>query len=1095
MRALAATDWAPFTEPLFEHLGRNQGLPNDVVGRIVQDSTGFLWFGTGGGLVRFDGHRFRHFTADPSDPTSLPDSYITAIHIDPMGVLWIGTNAGGLARFNPASESFDRFDAGFLNNSIQSILTDAKGRLWTGTVGGVHVRDPVDGSVRFFHHRTEDPDSTPLDQVRDMLEMPDGGLLLASGRGLVRLDPDTGQADATVLDRLLSPGTPTHRLLRDSRGRLWVTGEFPGIAMWDPATGEQRLFDLLGAADPAASPLSKFALTELGPDRIGIGTQGAGLVMLDVGSARVEVYRHDPTQPTSLAASDVRSLTVDRSGILWVGTWGGGISRRNPPTAAVRPILASQIRPDRLSDPQVRSLMLDDQGRLWAGLQNNGIDILDPATGQRTGIRPGPGALPEGAVLAMHGLPDGTVFIGTQRGLYKRRPGQTILEPVALPPPSPNAAVWFLWHRDGVLWVATDGLVSMDLATGTMKVERSRFGDQTSLFDNRVRLLAPAPGGRLWVGGHGGMHLFDPANGGFRRIRHEPADPQSLSHDFITAILTDQRGRVWVGTLGGGINILEPGWSPGTPAQFRRLGTTDGLPTLMINALREDASGRIWASTDAGLAVIDAETMVVQVLDRPDGIGVNSFWANSAVSGADGQIMFGGRSGLVVVRPDLLDAWRLLPPTVVTELRIGDRVVPADIYNHPSPPAIHLSPEDRSLSVEFAALDYTAPERTRFLYRLEGFEEQWTAGDATRRHVAYANLAPGTYQLMVRGSNREGLFGAKALVLPVTVLPAWYQTWWFRLALLLSGVGLIAAAVQLRTLRLRQRQRELEEEVAERTEEIARQKDALSATLADLRNTQDRLVREEKLASLGRLVSGVAHELNTPLGVAITSSSFLSQEMTELGGAVAGKSLTRNALSEFLATGQEVMGVLDTNLQRAARLVQSFKQVSAEEYVGPKQLVPLQPLVRDVLDALAPQFRQQNIETKIVGTVDMGVMAQPAPLSHVLMNLAQNALQHAFDGSGGGTVTVTLSIRDGHAVIIFADDGMGMGAEVREKAFDPFFTTTRDHGGTGLGLHIAHNLVTGPLGGDIRLETAPARGSRFIITLPDAVAIALPDQS
>ncbi|MBJ7416671.1 MAG: hypothetical protein JHC88_14680, partial [Niveispirillum sp.] len=184
-----AADWSAFSEPLFERLGREQGLPNDVVGAIAQDRAGFVWFGTGGGLARFDGHRFRHYTSDPGNPDSLPDTYVTALHVDPKGVLWVGTNAGGLARYEAAADRFVRANEGLQNLSILSILTDAQGRLWTGTVGGVHVRDPATGTGRFYTRRGPEPDSPPLDQIRDMVELPDGGLLLASGRGLVRFDP------------------------------------------------------------------------------------------------------------------------------------------------------------------------------------------------------------------------------------------------------------------------------------------------------------------------------------------------------------------------------------------------------------------------------------------------------------------------------------------------------------------------------------------------------------------------------------------------------------------------------------------------------------------------------------------------------------------------------------------------------------------------------------------------------------------------------------------------------------------------------------------------------------------------------------------
>jgi ligand-binding sensor domain-containing protein len=159
-----AADWSAFSEPLFERLGREQGLPNDVVGAIAQDRAGFVWFGTGGGLARFDGHRFRHYTSDPGNPDSLPDTYVTALHVDPKGVLWVGTNAGGLARYDAAADRFVRANDGLQNLSILSILTDAHGRLWTGTVGGVHVRDPATGTGRFSTRRG--PENEPAARER-----------------------------------------------------------------------------------------------------------------------------------------------------------------------------------------------------------------------------------------------------------------------------------------------------------------------------------------------------------------------------------------------------------------------------------------------------------------------------------------------------------------------------------------------------------------------------------------------------------------------------------------------------------------------------------------------------------------------------------------------------------------------------------------------------------------------------------------------------------------------------------------------------------------------------------------------------------------
>jgi len=683
------------------------------------------------------------------------------------------------------------------------------------------------------------------------------------------------------------------------------------------------------------------------------------------------------------------------------------------------------------------------------------------------------------------------------------------------------------------------------------------------------------------------------------------------------------------------------------------------------------------ASTDDAVAVIDPASFAIRTLRRGDGVAIGDYFAGSGAVTAHGELLFGGSGGLTVVRPEHLEERGYRPPVVVTDARIGGRPVPAGRFNGAgSAEPLVIAPEANSVAVEFSVLDYTAPERNRYAYRLEGFDENWVGTDPTRRLAAYTNLPPGSYTLHLRGSNRDGVWTEKTLDLPIQVLPAWYQTLWFKLAGAIAGLAAVAVLVQTRTAYLRQRQRELEHQVELRTAEVVHQKEVveqqkegvelahrnisllseigrqitasldpeaimrtlyrqieqlmdasvfgiglyladrgviefpfvmecgkrylpytrnlkapnqlaawcvlhrkevfindlaseyrryteslegttsdlsshqledgtlsaqpvaliyvpllvkdrvlgligvqsfkcgvyapmhldmlrtlaayaavaldnadayhkLSATFVELQHTQAKLVQQEKLASLGQLVAGVAHEVNTPVGVALAASTQITDEVDRLDGVIASGQLRRAELAEFMATLRELAELLARNCLRAGGLIQSFKAVAADQGSDVHRRFDLYGYVEDIIRALEPTLNQSQVKLRIEGGDWPSIDSYPGVLSQVIINLVTNALTHAFEPKHAGVVTIHIGLRDAaHAELIVRDDGKGIAPEILPKIFDPFFTTRRGSGGTGLGLHIVHNLVTGPLGGTISVETAPTSGTAFVVILP-----------
>ncbi|EGY01417.1 integral membrane sensor signal transduction histidine kinase [Nitrospirillum viridazoti Y2] len=261
-------------------------------------------------------------------------------------------------------------------------------------------------------------------------------------------------------------------------------------------------------------------------------------------------------------------------------------------------------------------------------------------------------------------------------------------------------------------------------------------------------------------------------------------------------------------------------------------------------------------------------------------------------------------------------------------------------------------------------------------------------------------------------------------------------------------------------------------------------KERAVTTLAQLEETQDQLVESEKMAALGGLVAGVAHEVNTPIGVGVTAASTLAERTRLLAGAFAERTMTKEMLDDYLKRAATLTSLIQENLDRATRLVRSFKQVAIDQHRDAEHEVRLKQYLEDALVNLRPELRRGRHTLAIEGDGEIIVRAVPAQLWQVVSNLVLNAVMHAFPDQEGGTVRVTLARSGPRAILEVRDDGIGMTEEVRHRCFEPFYTTKRGQGGSGLGLSIAHTLVTSGLSGRITVDSAPGAGTTFRIEMP-----------
>lgn len=793
----AARDIAPDL-PRFASVGPD--LPSSVVTSLAEDSTGFIWMGTARGLVRFDGHRFRLYGDAWSTPPEETSLFVRSLLADDEGGLWVGTDFAGLARYEPASDRLLPVDTGAAmppSYSVNTLVTDRQGRLWIGTDDQGVLMLQGDGRMQRFNHG--DGSGLPDNRVEALLIDQAGTLWLGSWGGLARKPADATAFAAVALDH---PAPRITALLQDDDGQIWIgsrDGRLWRIAADDAAAMPQPL--------PDAGNSAIYALMRAGPDRIWAGrASGVEIRAADDGRLLHQLH-HQSGNPASLASGEVRALLRDRGEQTWVGSYAGGVRRHNSRTSAFRLRDRHDFAgvDDAPEDLSVRAIVALSDGRILLGTQERGIAMLDAALRPQGVLRDPQGqALLRGVrITGLAQTTDGALWIGSDAGLFRQAAGSPDL--LAFPLETGRTRRLLADPR-GDLWIAAeDGLWRH--RPGAQALER-KSGDPATPLRGDINALDLDARNRLWIGSESGLALLDHPDAQPRRI--EAAHPARGHNPDVLGLLVDDDGAVWFDTPSGLFHLrLEADGTETVEAVSRAHGLA-GQP-FGANLLR-DAQGRLWTQSH----VLDPALGQVMQLAPSDGVELGSPWFRAFAQTQDGILLFGGTQGVVAVLPEQFQFAHHAPPLAITDLRIDGISTPqargAD--------GVELVPGQRSLAIEFAALDFNAAGRIQYAYRLVGESDDWTTTSADYRVATFANLAPGEYRFELRAGHHAGQSEDQMLALPLRVRPAWWQTWWARLAGVALLIVLVHALIHQRTRWLRRRQHDLEQHVTERTREL-----------------------------------------------------------------------------------------------------------------------------------------------------------------------------------------------------------------------------------------------------------------------------------
>jgi ligand-binding sensor domain-containing protein len=776
----------------FKGISLEDGQCHSVVTAIFQDQRGFMWFGTRDGLCRYDGYRFTSYKNEPYDARTISNNYITAIAEDHSGTLWIGTNGGGLNRFNRKKEAFSsyRHDPGDRRSiscdRVKALFTDISGSLWVGTDNGLDKF--LEGE---FSHYSRDA-------VRCIYEAPSmkGILWIATvGGGLIKFNTASGASSRYRHDPQgpLSIGSnDITSICEDSADALWVGTESHGLDRLD-VKGE--IFSHYTLSDDRVMCLHK--------DRDGVlwvGTDGGGLCYLSrdsKGEMGFVNFKFNPLRPNGLRHNEVLCLHEDRGKVLWVGTDGRGLSycRKLPFRLYEKnPTLANSLNCN-----DVFALLEDRQGHIWIGTDEGGLNRYDPRNEAFTYYRHSPhdrSSLSRDEVLCLCEGRGGLIWVGTDGGglnhldpttgeftRYQPKPG----DPDSI---SDAFVCTIIEDRDGVLWIGTfqGGLDRLDRARQKFSHYRHDPGDPYSLSHDSVRAICQSAvePDILWVGTRGGgLNRFDRKSGRFSRFKHNSLDKHSLSSNDVLSIYEDSSGTLWIGTEGGGLNRFDR--QGGT---FKAWTEAGGLPNNTIYGILEGDNGDLWLSSNKGLIRLNPRTKKIKNYDASDGLQSKVFNIGAWHKGASGRLYFGGINGFNVFKPtDVTDdtARDYSPPVAITSFMVFNKKYNGE-NSISEAKEIELNYTDNYVSFEFALLDFWAPEKNKYTYRMEGVDKGWRHV-GIRNFASYTNLSPGTYNFRVRGENHKGE-SSKETSLKLRIIPPFWKTWWFYLlSLILFAVA------------------------------------------------------------------------------------------------------------------------------------------------------------------------------------------------------------------------------------------------------------------------------------------------------------------
>ncbi|MEO7990072.1 MAG: two-component regulator propeller domain-containing protein [Chryseolinea sp.] len=1074
----------------FSRIEVGSGLSNSNVTYILQDSKGFLWFGTQDGLNKFDGYNFKVYRNNPDDTCSLVTNAINCIFEDSQKKIWVSTRSGGLQYYDNKLDRFIRISEFSTNAQIVQITEDDNKNVW---ITGTRYLDAF----------------------------------------VAQLDRSTGKWKSFIL---FPSREPIESLLRESEDEFWIGVKRGGFLKWNKKTNtvKRYLHDPKNSESPACFDIHQILKDTKG--HLWIASE-EGLSKFEIRSERFTNFTANPSTPGSLLVNPIRQIAWANSH-LFLTTQNGGLSRMDTTTNQFTNFLFDKNDPYSLSDNSVWSVYCDHQNRIWIGTFSKGLCVIDKLQNKFSQLDI---VLENDVVNAIYQDHKERIWIGTEGGIvrkdrdivkyYKHEPkqkGSISSNPILSIYEDGQNRIWFGTWAGGLNRYdeKTDRFVSYlpneknvkslsdpnvysiweysktkELLVASYKGLNILTDEKNGIFENYkesgngannyIRSIYEDSNGNVWLGTIEELNLFDIKNRKTIRFDSRKNKKEIKTSEIVNCFLEDKKKRLWVGTTTGLELIVNKKF-------IKRFTTKDGLPNNIVNGILEDNEENLWLSTTQGISKFNPDNKTIQNYDVSDGLLSNEFKPNACFKNKDGLFFFGGK-GVNVFDPDNIQQNPHAPPVYITDFKIFNKSVTIGEKDSllksqiSETKEIYLPYHYNVFSFEFAALNFSSSNKNRYAYKLEGFENDWNYV-GNQRSATFTNLDAATYTFRVKACNNDDLWNESGASLIIHILPPFWKTWWFKIMAGLLIVGMAITYYKIRVNAIKQQNKKLEILVANRTAELQH----INQELVD--RDEEIQTQNNELFNQREIIEKQNNEIiqrNMSLEEEVkdrTKDLVEYNQQLEQFAFISAHNL-RGPVARILGLGN-ILGYVSNNPEEEKTIMSKLISTTNELDTVVKDLNTILVLRKDNISILTDVNLEQELRlirmdmaNKIFETdASINEDFSRAPTIHtvkpyldsILINLLSNAIKYRHPDRRL-VIQISSEIIDRYICLTVCDNGLGIDLSLyREKLFTMYNRFHNHVEGKGMGLYLVKTQVVA-LGGIIEVESEVNFGTTFKI--------------